>query len=430
MVKTNEGLSKKYYIKTFGCQANEADSNTMSGILEALDFEPLKISKDTKDTRGPNSDAGDKSRGDREALLKLLPQLDLFIVNTCSVRQKSEDKVYGLGKIIKELKDAGKKLPYIVMSGCMVGSVTGERKRTEFDELRKKTPWVDLYINPTQVWDLPNLLHKNNVLSDWAMQKYNVGEVAPKIEGKTRGFVNISYGCDNFCTFCVVPYARGKENSRSKEEILREIRRLALRGVTEIMLCGQNVNSWGLSVGEKFRLRAGSDQKLPFADLLRAVTAIEEIKKINFISSNPFDFTQDLIDVLKDPKISNYLHMAVQSGNNEVLARMNRRHKIEDFLALVEKILLAKPGIELGTDIIVGFPGETREQFMDTVKLFEKITFNVVFISMYSTRKGTAAQKTFSDDVPLAEKKWRSAHLHEVWQKSLSLKRKKAIANA
>ena len=358
----------KYYIKTFGCQANEADSNTMAGILE--------------------------------------------------------DKVYGLGKIIKQLKDGERKLPYIVMSGCMVGSVTGERKRAEFEELRKKTPWADLYINPTQVWDLPNFLRKSNVLSEWAMQKYNAGEVVPKTEGKTQGFVNISNGCDNFCTFCVVPYSRGKETFRTKEEILREVRHLALRGITEVMLCGQNVNSWGLSVGEKFKLRAGGDQKLPFADLLRAVAEIEEIKKISFISSNPFDFTQDLIEVLKNPKISNYLHIAVQSGNNDVLKRMNRRHKIEDFLALVEKIKLAKPEIELGTDIIVGFSGETREQFMDTVKLFETIAFNVAFISMYSTRKGTVAQKTFTDDVPLVEKKWRSAYLTKIWQKS-----KKVSAN-
>ncbi len=400
----------KYYIKTFGCQANEADSNTMAGILEALDFEQLK--------------PFEIAENEKEALLDLLPRLDLFIVNTCSVRQKSEDKVYGLGKIIKKLKDRGEKLPYIVMSGCMVGSVTGERKRTEFEELRKKTPWVDLYINPTQIWDLPNFLHKNNILSEWAMQKYNAGEVVPKTEGKTQGFVNISNGCDNFCTFCVVPYSRGKETFRTKEEILREVRHLALRGITEVMLCGQNVNSWGLSVGEKFKLRAGGDQKLPFADLLRAVAEIEEIKKISFISSNPFDFTQDLIEVLKNPKISNYLHIAVQSGNNDVLKRMNRRHKIEDFLALVERIKLAKPEIELGTDIIVGFPGETREQFMDTVKLFEKIIFNVVYISMYSARKGTVAQKTFTDDVPLVEKKWRSAYLTKIWQKS-----KKVSAN-
>lgn len=400
----SSGESKKYHIKTLGCQANEADSSSMAGILEALDFEFISADKNL--------------RSENAALKNLLPKCDLFIVNTCSVRQKSEDKVFGLGKIIKELKQEGAKLPFMVMSGCMVGSVTGERKRYEFEELRKKTPWVDLYINPAQIWDLPDFLFKNNVLSDWAYQKYKASEITPKHEGGTHAFVNVSFGCDNFCTFCVVPYSRGKEVSRPKEDIFREIKHLVLRGVTEITLCGQNVNSWGLSVGEKFKVRAGSSDKLPFADLLRELALMPEITKISFISSNPFDFTEDLIDAIKNPKVSNYLHIAVQSGNNEVLERMHRRHKIEDFYELVSKIKAARPDIELGTDIIVGFPGETREQFMDTVKLFEKVPFNVAFIAMYSTRKGTVAQKNFEDDVPVLEKKWRSAYLNDVWQKT------------
>lgn len=400
----SSSFSRKYFIKTFGCQANEADSNSIAGILESLDFEPIKELP--------------QPAGDKEFLLNLLPHCDLFILNTCSVRQKSEDKVYGIGKILRELKDANKKIPYMVMSGCMVGSVTGERRRYEFDELRKKTPWVDLYINPAQISELPDFLFKNGILSDWALQKYKVTEIKPRHEGGNHAFVNISFGCDNFCTFCVVPYSRGKEESKTKEQIIREINHLVSRGVSEVMLCGQNVNSWGLSVSEKFKIRTGSAQKLPFADLLRAVADIAPIKKISFISSNPFDFTQDLIDVLQNPKISNYLHIAVQSGNNEVLKRMNRRHTIEEFIDLAHRIKTAKPDAELGTDIIVGFPGETREQFMDTVKLFEVIPFNVAFISMYSQRKGTLAQKDFVDDVTLEEKRWRSAYLTDVWKKN------------
>jgi tRNA-2-methylthio-N6-dimethylallyladenosine synthase len=406
-----ENAVKKYYIKTFGCQANEADSNTMAGILEALDFQPFLA------TAADRMQSVDEAN-EHEFLLHSLPQCELVIINTCSVRQKSEDKVYGLGKVVKELKDSNQDIPFMVMSGCMVGSVTGERKRYEFDELRKKTPWVDLYINPSQVWDLPNFLAKHNILSDWALQKFDRSQILPKHQPHKTAFVNISQGCDNFCTFCVVPYSRGKEVSRSKVDIVREVRYLALRGVTDVMLCGQNVNSWGLTVGEKFRLRSGSSEKIPFADLLRTVTEIDGIKKVSFISSNPFDFTQDLIETLANPKISNYLHIAVQSGNNDILQKMHRRHTVEEFINLTEKIRKVRDDIEFGTDIIVGFPGETHEQFMDTVKLFEKVPFNVAYIAMYSPRKGTFATKNLIDDVPSHEKKWRSAYLNDFWKKT------------
>lgn len=268
------------------------------------------------------------------------------------------------------------------------------------------------------------ILLGHKVLDDWAVSKINNDYTFGKQSNKTQAFVNISYGCDNFCTFCVVPYARGKEISRSESEILKEIKHLTQRGYKQVMLCGQNVNSWGLDATEKFSIRTGSNQKLPFAELLRKVAALEEIEKIDFISSNPFDFTQDLIDVLKTPKISNYLHIAVQSGNNEVLKKMNRRHTIEEFYTLIEKIKLVKPNIELGTDIIVGFPGETEEQFEDTVKLFEKITFNVAFISIYSPRKGTPAEKFYKDDIPLKEKRRRHERLTKIWKSSKVRKEK------
>lgn len=389
----NSFAPKKYHIYTLGCQANVADASTMAGILEALGMERTDKIHDS----------------------------DVFIVNTCSVRQKSEDKVYGLGKIFKKIADSGQNKPYTIMAGCMVGSVTGERQRYEFDILKKKTPWVDEYMNPAQLTDLPEVLRANGVLDEWALQKYDPGGVEAVQDTAGHAFVNISYGCDNFCTFCVVPYARGRELSRPEAEILREVKHLAKRGFTHITLCGQNVNSWGLSMSEKFDVRTGSDQKLPFADLLRKVADITEVERISFLSSNPFDFTSDLINALTLPKVSNYLHMAVQSGNNDVLKRMNRRHTIEDFLSLVEKIKKARPNIELGTDVIVGFPGETREQFMDTVSLFNKIKFNVAFISMYSPRLGTPAERFYGDDVPLKEKRWRHAHLTEVWENSKNI---------
>lgn len=394
---------QKYHIRTYGCQANIADSSTIAGVLESLDYEPFP------EPEGKNED---------EKLLKVIKNCDLLIINTCSVRQKSEDKVYGIGKLLKQQSEKSKKKPFLIMAGCMVGSVTGERQRYEFEELKKRTPWVDEYINPSQIMSIPNILFKNKKLSEWAMQKFNPKFVENVHNDNTHAFVNISNGCDNFCTFCVVPYARGIEISRSKEDIILEIIHLTKRGFTQFTLCGQNVNSWGLTATEKFEIRTGSDQKLPFADLLRKVHEIEGVNKINFISSNPFDFTNDLIEAIQLPKISNYIHIAAQSGNNDVLKKMNRRHTVEEFINLAKKIKAVKPNVELGTDIIVGFPTETREQFMDTVKLFEQIKFNVAFISIYSPRKGTPAEKYFKDDVSREEKKWRHAKLTEIWNKS------------
>ncbi len=372
-------------IMTFGCQANIADSSQIAGVLEALGFEWT------------------------EDYLKS----DVFVINTCSVRQKSEDKVYGLGKALARAQDR----PFVVMAGCMVGSVTGQRQRYAFHELKTRTPWVSEYMNPTQIQNLPNILAEHGLIGEWGDKKLAIDRI-DNPEKTEIGYVNISYGCDNFCAFCVVPYAREKEISRTEEEILKEVKHLLDRGFKHIMLCGQNVNSWGLSMSEKFEVRTGSDQKLPFADLLRKVHEMEGLEKLSFLSSNPFDFTNDLIDAIQLPKIDDFLHIAVQSGNNDVLKSMNRRHTIEDFIDLIKRIKEVKPNVVLGTDIIVGFPGETREQFLDSVKLFEKIPFKVAFISIYSPRKGTPSAEKMTDDVTREEKKWRHAELTKVWKKN------------
>lgn len=397
---------KKYYIKTYGCQANIADSNTMSGILDSLGFERIL--------------PGKNYRNEKEELLDLLPKCDLFIVNTCSVRQKSEDKVYGLGRILTKIEKENGIKPHVLIAGCLVGSTQGKRKRFKFNELKRKTEWADSYAGPSEVFNLPQTLFSLGLLDEWAVKKFNKDEIIPLPDDKKQAFVNISTGCDNFCTYCVVPYTRGKEISRSEKEIIGEIKNLVSRGYTEFTLCGQNVNSWGLDMKEKFSIRTGSNQILPFAALLRNIHKIDGVEKIEFISSNPFDFTQNLIETLKLPKISSYLHIAVQSGNNDVLERMNRRHTVEDFINLVGRIREARPDIELGTDAIVGFPGETREQFMDTVRLFEKVKFKVAFISMYSSRKGTSAETNFEDNVPIEEKKWRHRYLTRVWKENKS----------
>jgi tRNA-2-methylthio-N6-dimethylallyladenosine synthase len=391
---------KKYFVQTYGCQANIRDSQAMAGTLEALGFIHTKRFQDA----------------------------DVLIINTCSVRQKSEDKVYGWGMKVGT-SISGKEVFYdkkgdqvVFVTGCMIGSAKGDRTRVLLKDLEERLDWADYLLAPEEEYKIPGILVKEGLVDEWTVSALGVniaGEVNPSLENETDwAYVNISTGCDNFCTFCVVPYARGEEKSRSEEDILHEIKHLNSRGFKNIMLVGQNVNSWGLDKQTKFKLRAGSEDKIPFADLLRKVHSIEEVEKINFISSNPFDFTQDLIDTLALPKITRFLHFAVQSGNNEILKKMNRRHTIEEFRSLIEKIKNKVPEMEFGTDIIVGFPSETEEQFMDTVKLFEDYKFRSAYISIYSPREGTNAQKLFKDDVPTKEKKRRHKMLYELWEKN------------
>ena len=381
--------TKKYHIETLGCQANERDSQSIAGILESLGI----MSAENIQTA------------------------DVVIINTCSVRQKSEDKAYGFGKEITRLIKSGK-TPFVIMSGCLVGSTKGERIRFDFSQLQTRVPWVNVFISPTEIRELPNILLHNKVVENIDLG-INLKEHELAVRGKSKSaFVNIATGCDNFCTFCVVPYARGEEISRSKEDILEEINHLTSVGYEHITLVGQNVNSWGLSKDIKFKIRSGSDFKLPFEDLIRSVHNIEGIKKISFISSNPFDFTTGLIDALTLPKMDNYLHIAIQSGNDEVLKRMNRRHTVSEFQKLITLIRQASPNIAIGTDIIVGFPGETRNQFFDTVKLVEWAKFSVAYIAMYSPRKGTVAEKFFKDDIERDDKKWRHSYLTNVFEKN------------
>lgn len=393
-----------YFIKTFGCQANIADSQKLAGFLDLLGFVEL---------------SPPKFKTEKEELVYVLSHANIFIINSCSVRQKSEDKVYGIGKMVKEfLKGKDGKKPLVILTGCIVGSTVGERKRFELNLLKKKTEFVDIYLGTDSLGFLPKILKDMGLLPSESVDNY--AAVTPKIDGlnSKHAYVNISTGCDNFCTYCIVPYSRGKEVSRREEAILEEIRKLIKLGVEEITLCGQNVNSWGLGQEEKFCIRVGSKKNLPFVGLLKKVHNLHRIKKLDFISSNPFDFTNDLVRALKLPKISNYIHIATQSGNDEILKTMNRRHTVREFEDLVGRIRKTRPGIEIGTDIIVGFPGETKRQFLDTVKLVKKIKFNVAFISMYSPRKGTLADTQLVDNVSREEKKSRLAYITKIWKDS------------
>lgn len=377
---------KKYFIATYGCQVNTRDSENIGGLLESL--------------------------GLLEA--RNLEEADLIILNSCSVRQASEDKVYGFANKIKELRSKNKELR-VILTGCLVGSTTGERPRLASKVLKKKTSWVDYYLNINDLSSLPEYLFRSKLIGEWGV-KGNIKSWEPKTRSHSgTAYVNISQGCDNFCTFCVVPYARGKEISRPLEEILAEVRRCVKQGFREVMLLGQNVNSWGLDPNRKAssRKRIGG---LPFSNLLKRVHEIEGLEKIKFLTSNPFDFTPDLVEALKLPKIDRYLHLPVQSGDNDILKKMNRRHTREDYLELVGEIKKTVPEMELGTDIIVGFPGETEEQFLKTVDLVKTVKFNVIYTAMYSPRPGTLSAKLYRDDIPRAEKRRRHAHLTKIWQ--------------
>lgn len=313
-----------------------------------------------------------------------LKSADLLIINSCSVRQAAEDSVYGLGKALNKLT----KKPTVILTGCLTGAAKTSRRRYEVSYLQNKAPFIDYFLTSEELLNsLPELL---------ILSQSSTTNSEPAVKTGITGSVPISYGCNNFCSYCIVPYARGAERSRSSSEIKNEIDDLLSKGITEIMLLGQNVNSW-----------VGKDPVKTFPDLVKEIHSLPGLTKLSFMTSNPWDFSDELVEVLKLPKIDSYLHLPVQSGSDSVLARMNRHYTAEDYLALVAKIKQAVPEIVLGTDIIVGFPGETDEEFDQTVDLIKKVGFKKIYMSMYSPRKGTVSAETMSDDVPLATKRQR-----------------------
>ncbi len=397
-----------YFIQTYGCQMNLADSERLSGLLEGLGLSAAATWQDAS----------------------------VVILYSCSVRQAAEDKVFGWGKKIKEytglvegsrelgedrddasgsepqLPTTNPRLPIFVLTGCMAGSARGERKRYTEKQLKQKAKFVDYFLSPDE-WEhqLPQILVREGLISPASLGTFIV---SAKRKPGNSAFVKISEGCDNFCTYCVVPFGRGAEISRSRGEIMTEVQHLVSQGFRHITLLGQNVNSWGISDAEEKRnIRINSETALPFASLLRDVHSIKGIDRLSFLTANPFDFTQDLVAVLALPKMDRYLHMAVQSGSDSVLQRMHRRHTAAEYKALVALIRQTVPDIEFGTDIIVGFPGETEQELTDTLKLLGQVRYNVVFTAMYSPRPGTSAEK-MTDDVPKAVKKERYERVQEL----------------
>lgn len=363
---------KKYLIFTYGCQMNVRDSETIAGLLEAMGY---------VEAASPE-------------------EADLILFNTCSVRHSAENKVYGkLGEIMS-LK---KKNPDILIAfgGCMAQLAEVRQK------LKKQR--VDVVFGTHNIHELPHLIQKVResqlpVFKVWEREGQVIESLPSKRQNGISAFVNIMYGCNNFCSYCIVPYTRGRERSRHFADIIKEVEELAANGYKEVTLLGQNVNSYG----------RGLDVKIDFADLLRRVNAVEGIERIRFTTSHPKDVSDKLIDTIAEcSKVCEHIHMPLQAGSNTVLQRMNRSYTREHYLELVGKIRNKIPGIAITSDLIVGFPGETEEDFRQTLDMVEKVRFDAAFTFMYSPRSGTKAA-LFGDQVSLEEKKERLQRLNDV----------------
>ena len=346
------GRSLTYHVTTFGCQMNAHDSEKLRGILEEMGY---------VETESENA--------------------DYVLYNTCTVRENANLKVYGrLGR----LNGYKKKNPNMMIGLC--GCMMQEEEVRE--KIKKSYRFVDVIFGTHNLFEMPMLTAK--AISEQEMEislfeddNSQIVENLPNIRSYSfKSGVNIMYGCNNFCTYCIVPYVRGREYSRQKEDILEEIRALAKDGVKEIMLLGQNVNSYGLTL----------EEKVSFAQLLKEADEIEGIERIRFMTSHPKDLSDELIEVMAHAKkVCGHLHLPVQSGSSRILKKMNRRYTKESYLALVDRIREAMPEIALTTDIIVGFPGETEEDFEETMDLVKKVRYDNAFTFIYSKRTGTPA---------------------------------------
>lgn len=374
------------YLETFGCQANERDSETIQGMLQQMGYEM---------TPEPS-----------------LAQLILF--NTCSIREKAEQKVFSRLGTLKKLKEEKPGL-IIGLCGCMA------QEKDTIPQLRRRCPYVDLVIGTHRLHRLPAMIR--NIQGGMGFQS-DIDETGEIIENLPsirpfpfKALINITYGCNNYCTYCIVPYVRGRERSRSLEAILEESRRRVAEGALEIMYLGQNVNAYGRDL---------EDSQASFERLLQEADNIEGLQRIRYMTSHPRDFKESMIDTIRDSaKISHHFHLPVQSGSDAILKRMNRGYTRERYLELVHSIKTKIPDATLTTDIIVGFPGETETDFKDTLRLLEEVGFDAAFTFMYSPRQGTPAA-SMADQIPLREKKARLHQLMEV-QAAISLKLHQAM---
>lgn len=351
-------MSKNYHIITYGCQMNEHDSENIAGMLEALDY-----------SHTPNPE-----------------EADVVVMNTCSVREHADKRFFGmLGQFKKQKKNNPDFI--ICICGCM------PQQPHIVEKIRKSFGWVDIVFGTQTIAEFPNLLMERirtgkKQFSIIANNEEIPEEKESKREFKHKVLVNITYGCNNFCTYCIVPYTRGREKSRSLRAVKQEIINLVDDGVKEVMLLGQNVNS--------FRDADGNN----FAALIRALDEVEGLERIRFMTSHPKDLSDELIACFGDcKKLCHNIHLPVQSGSDEVLRRMNRHYNRQRYMEIVEKLRATCPDLSISTDIIVGFPGETEEDFLDTLSLVREVEYDSAFTFIYSPRVGTPAAK-YDDQIP------------------------------
>ena len=381
----NENKNLKYSILTMGCQLNENDSEKMAGMLEEMGYSEIEDY--------------------REA--------DLIIFNTCCVRENAEERLFGKIGEIKKIKKYKELI--LAIGGCMM------QEKDMITKIKKSYPFVNIVFGTHTMQNLPENIYKAIIKNEKVKDILDIdGEIFEglpiKRNSKYKASVTIMYGCNNFCTYCIVPYVRGRERSRRPNKILEEVKELASEGYKEITLLGQNVNSY-----------KGNEKIRNFADLLNEVCKIDGIQRVNFISPHPKDFTDDVIDVIaKNEKVTRIIHLPLQAGNTKVLREMNRKYSKEQFIELAEKIKTKVEGVVLSTDIIVGFPGETDEEFEDTLDVVEKINFEQIFMFIYSKREGTVAAER-EDQVPEDIKHKRFEKLKQLYESRVDANNQKYI---
>jgi tRNA-2-methylthio-N6-dimethylallyladenosine synthase len=380
----NNTLDLKYYIETWGCQMNEEDSEKLSGMLKSQGYNRTEVKEEAS----------------------------IIIFNTCCVRENAEFKVYGNLGALKSLKRSNPNL-IIAVCGCMM------QQEGMAENIIKKYPFVDIIFGTHNAYKFPEYLNRVKQEGKSIVEIINKEEgivegIPVDRESSIKAFVTIMYGCNNFCTYCIVPYVRGRERSRKPEEIEREIKDLVSKGYKEITLLGQNVNSYG----------KGLSDDMNFAKLLRRINEIEGLERIRFMTSHPKDLSQELIEAIAEcDKVCNHVHLPVQSGSSNILKKMNRQYDRDQYLDLVRRIKEAVPDAAITTDIIIGFPGETEEDFEDTLSLVKEVGYDSAFTFIYSKRKGTPADE-MNEQIEDNIKHERFNRLVDVVNESSALKNK------
>lgn len=383
LVKTNDyivsenlkelGINKKYFVKTYGCQMNQHDGENIKAILEDMSYTETEVMEDA----------------------------DFILLNTCAIRENAHNKVFGMIGRMKHLKESK---PHIVtgICGCMA------QEEAVVNEILKKFRFLDIVFGTHNIHRLPQILNEALIKKEIEIEVYSgegdiIENIPVKRDSKYKAWINIMYGCDKFCTYCIVPYTRGKQRSRNPEFILKEVEQLVKDGYQEVTLLGQNVNAYGKDLKGDYRME----------NLLEDV-AKTGINRVRFVTSHPWDFTDQMIEVIKNnSNIMPYIHLPLQSGSNRILKLMGRRYTKEQYLELHRKLKEAIPNVSITTDIIVGFPNETQEDFEETIEVVKACHYDSAFTFLFSPRVGTPAAK-MEDNVTLEEKNNRLQRLNEL----------------